>query len=300
MATARRDADTTVLRGVAITNATKVWWPDEGITKLDIARYYLRVAPHLNPWLADRPLSAERCPDGMRGHCFYQKDFASLRARGLRTAPIRAESARRTLHYAVGGSTRTLLVLVNLGTIPIHVMNGRLPALDRPDWVAFDLDPPAAFADAARAALALRRVLDDLGLRSYPKTTGGKGVHVLVPLRRGPDQEEVRAFAQAVGQRVVERHHDLATLTFSKAGRGGRVYVDIMRNATSQTIVPPYAVRRRPRAPVSTPLAWDEVDPGLDPAAYNVRTLGKRLGSADPWADFWRDRQRLPALAAAA
>src|SRR3989442_1600072 len=159
--------------GVTITHPDKVWWPAEGITKLDVIRFYADVAPRLVPWMKGRPLAAERCPDGMRGDCFFQKDFSEGLPAGVPTTPITAASTGRTVHYVVGGSKKTLLVLVNLGCIAIHVMNCRRRALDRPDWLAFDLDPESgAFADAARAGHLLRAILDELRIRSYPKTSG--------------------------------------------------------------------------------------------------------------------------------
>jgi bifunctional non-homologous end joining protein LigD len=211
------------------------------------------------------------------------------------TEPIAAATAGRTVRYVIGGSRKTLLALVNLGCIAVHVMNCRTGSLERPDWLAFDLDPGSGrFADAARAGRLLHEILDDLELRSYPKTSGGRGLHVLVPLRPGPTQNAVRAFATDVGHTMAERAPTLVTVAMSKAQRRGRVFADALRNAFGQTIVAPYSVRRRPRAPVSTPLDWEEVDPKLDPARYNIRTFGERLAGVDPWADFWKHRQRLP------
>jgi bifunctional non-homologous end joining protein LigD len=174
------------------------------------------------------------------------------------------------------------------------VMNSRVKTLDSADWLAFDMDPPESFADAARAGLALRKVLDDVRLASYPKTSGSRGLHVFVPLRAGVTPQRATAVAAALGEELARREPKLVTTEFSKAKRAERVFADVMRNAPGQTIVPPYSVRRRPRAPVSTPLAWDEVTPRLDPAVFNVRTIEKRLKAEDPWADFWRRRQTLP------
>lgn len=290
-----RARDAIVVSGVAISHPGKLWWPEERVTKLDVVRFYADIAPRLLPWMADRPLAAERCPDGMRGECFFQKNFADRLPAGVPTRAIAAKSAVRTVHYVVGGSKKTLLILVNLGCIAMHVMNCRTRWLERPDWLAFDLDPGSgAFADAARAGNLLRGILDELGVRSYPKTSGGRGLHVLVPLRQGPTQDAVRAFAMAVGRAMAQRSPLLVTVAMSKAKRRGRVFIDALRNAFGQTIVAPYSVRRRPKAPVSTPLNWDEVETRLDPAAYNIRTIDRRLAGADPWAAFWKDRQVLP------
>jgi bifunctional non-homologous end joining protein LigD len=292
---ASREAPPARVAGVTITRPDKVWWPDEGITKLAVVGFYADIAPQLLPWMAGRPLAAERCPDGMRGQCFFQKNFSEGLPGDVRTEPIAAESAGRIVHYVIGGSKKTLLALVNLGCIAMHVMNCRMESLEEPDWLAFDLDPGSGrFADAARAGLLLREVLDELGLRSFPKTSGARGLHVLIPLRRGATQETVRAFAMDVGHTLAERAPALVTAEMSKRKRRGRVFADAMRNAFGQTIVAPYCVRRRPKAPVSTPLDWDEVDPRLDPARYNIRTIERRLDGPDPWVDFWQQRQRLP------
>lgn len=283
--------------GVRITHPDKVWWPDERTSKLDIVKFYADIASRILPWMKDRPLVAERCPDGMRGQCFFQKNFANGLPTNVPRAAIAAESTRRIVHYVVGGSRRTLLALVNLGCVAIHVMNCRRESLNRPDWLAFDLDPGSgAFSDAARAGRVLGTILDELGVRAYPKTSGARGLHVLAPLERGPDQDTVRAFALHVGRMLEEQAPDLVTTEMSIAKRQGRVFADALRNGFGQTIVAPYSVRRRPKAPVSTPLSWDEVDPGLDPARYTIRTIESRLAKTDPWSDFWANRQRLPDL----
>jgi bifunctional non-homologous end joining protein LigD len=287
-------ADAVKVAGVTISNPNKVWWPDEGITKADIARFYDGMWSHLAPWLRDRPLTAERCPDGLAGTCFYQKDFPEDKPPPGPRLVLRATSTGKDVRYIVGGSRATLISMVNLGCIAIHVMTSRAKKIQEVDWLAFDMDPPESFADAARAGLALRKVLDEAKLVSYPKTSGSKGLHVFAPLRPGVTQQEATAVAVALGEELARREPKLVTVEFSKAKRGGRVFADAMRNAYGQTIVPPYSVRRRPRAPVSTPLAWDEVSPRLDPAAFNVRTFAKRMAHDDPWSDFWRRRQALP------
>jgi bifunctional non-homologous end joining protein LigD len=282
------------IAGITISNPDKVWWPDEGITKADIARFYDGIWSHLAPWLRYRPLTAERCPDGLGGTCFYQKDFPPDKPPPGPRLVLRATSTGKDVRYVVGGARATLISMVNLGCIAIHVMTSRAKRIREVDWLAFDLDPPESFADAARAGLALRKVLDEAGLVSYPKTSGSKGLHVFAPLRAGVSQQDATAVAVALGEELARREPQLVTVEFSKAKRDGRVFADAMRNAYGQTIVPPYSVRRRPRAPVSTPLAWDEVSPRLDPAAFNVRTFEQRLAGADPWSDFWRRRQSLP------
>ena len=287
-------AEAVKVAGVTISNPDKIWWPDEGITKSDVARFYDGIWSHVSPWMRDRPLTAERCPDGMLGGCFYRKDFPEHWQPAGPRLVLRAASTGKDVRYIVGGSRATLIGMVNLGCIAIHVMTCSAKTIHQVDWLAFDMDPPESFADAAQAGLALRKVLDEAKLVSYPKTSGSKGLHVFAPLRAGVTQQDATAVAVALGAELARREPKLVTVEFSKAKRGGRVFADAMRNAFGQTIVAPYSVRRRPHAPVSTPLAWDEVSPRLDPATFNVRTFERRLASADPWSDFWRRRQALP------
>ena len=283
--------------GFMISNADKVWWPEEGITKGDIARFYHAISPLLLPWMKDRPLTAERCPDGMLGGCFYRKNFpeGNIPAEAPRLR-LRAASTGKDVNYLVGGRIEALLGLVRLGCIAVHVMNSRVDSMHDADWLAFDLDPSSGeFSDTVRAGKVLRVILDEYGLVSFPKTSGSRGLHVFVPLRAGQTQDDVTAFAVRVGEELTRREPDLVTMEFSKKARGTRVYADPFRNTYLQTIVTPYSVRRRPGATVSTPLAWDEVTAKLDPRRFTIRTLDKRIASGDPWADFKKKAQKLPA-----
>jgi bifunctional non-homologous end joining protein LigD len=295
MSTASGKDQPVLLDGVRITHPSKVWWPQEGITKLDVVQFYADIATHLLPWIKDRLLTAERCTQGMQGLCFFQKNFEKGLPPGTPTFPLRAESTGQQVNYVVGGQKKTLLALVNLGCIAIHTMNCRTRSIHSADWLAFDLDPSSSeFADAAKAAKVLAVLLNEFKLVSYPKTSGGRGLHIFVPLRSGHTQDEAVDFAVKIGHLAAERAPTLITMEMSKAARGGRVLADAMRNGFAQTVVPPYSVRRRPKAPVSTPLAWDEVDPNLDPADFNIRNFERRLAQADPWENFWKNRQTLP------
>lgn len=282
--------------GVEISNADKVWWPDEGITKGDIARFYHAISPLLLPWMKDRPLTAERCPDGMQGGCFYRKNFpaGNIPVEAPRLT-LRATSTGKDVNYLVGGSIEALLGLVRLGCISVHIMNSRVGSMTHADWLAFDLDPSSGeFSDTVRAGRALRTILDEQGLVSFPKTSGSRGLHVFVPLRAGHAQEDVTAFAVRIGEELARREPALVTMEFSKKARGTRVYADPFRNASLQTIVAPYSVRRRAGATISMPLAWDEVTARLDPRRFTIRTLEKHIATGDPWSDFKKRAQKLP------
>ena len=282
------------LGGTIITHPSKRFWPDEGLTKLDLAQFYMRVAGQILPWMKGRAVTMERCPEGIRKSCFYQKQAPANLPSDVPTVSIPAPSAGRDVDYIVGGTRRTLLTLVNFGCIAMHITNSRVDQLDKPDWLAFDLDPADGFASAARAALLLRAKLEDHGLEPYVKTSGGRGLHVLVPLRRGTLQDTVRAYAAAIAAEMAAEHPKLVTVEARKAKRRAPVYLDVMRNVSGQTIVPPFSVRWRPRAPVSMPLDWDEVSPRLDPTVFTIKTAERRMRAKAPWSSFFSHRQTLP------
>jgi bifunctional non-homologous end joining protein LigD len=280
---------------VMVSNPDKILWPDEGYTKLDLIQFYATIFPSLKPYVKDRLLTLERCPDGMRGDCFYQKEMPRGMPPGTPTKRIQnVEGKRRFTNYVVGGSLKTQLALANLGCIAVHVMGSRSSSPRQPDWVCFDLDPDSGqFADAARAGLYVKETLDALKLESFAKTSGSRGMHVLVPIRTGPDASEVLSFAEALVQRVAAAHPDELTVEHSIAARRGRVYLDPFRNGFGQTVVAPYSVRRREKAPISTPLEWSEVKPTLIPFDFNLGNFARRLRGADPWNDFFESRQSL-------
>ena len=259
-----------------------------------MAEYYRSVFPRLQPYLQDRLLTLERCPDGMRGQCFYQREAPKGLPRGTPTQPVRDQTGSTT--YVVGGKLETQLALVNLGCIPVHTWLSRRRAPHRPDWLCFDIDPTSGeFSDAALAARLVKKRLDDLGLKSYPKTSGSRGLHVFVPIRPGPDNDRVLAFAEAFARILAEAHPKELTVAARVRARRGRVYLDPFRNAFAQTVVAPFSVRRRPKAPISMPLDWSEVTPRLDPARFNLGNYKRWLDGPDPWKDIFRHRQSLAA-----
>jgi bifunctional non-homologous end joining protein LigD len=285
---------------IRVSNPDKVFWPDEGYTKLDLVLYYEYAFPRLAPYVTDRLLSLKRCPNGLSGACFYQKEKPASMPPDTPTKRIVHRNGVR--NYVVGGRQETQLALTNLGCIAVHVWGSRATSPRQPDWVCFDLDPDSGnFADAARVGLRVKEALDALGLTSFPKTSGKKGLHVFVPIRVGPDADTVREFAERVGHLLARAYPNEITMEFSIAARRGRVYLDPGRNGFAQTVAAPYCVRRHPKAPISTPLDWAEVRPALDPTRYNLATIHRRLRRPDPWRDFARSRQALePAMRAVA
>lgn len=280
---------------VHVSRPEKIFWPAEGYTKGDLINFYQTVFPRLQPWVENRLLTLERCPDGIRGERFIQKMAPKGLPADTPTKPIHGTS--KTTRYVVGGKLETQLALVNLGCIAVHVWASRADAPRQPDWLCFDIDPPdLQFRLAAKAALLVKQALDGLRLVSYPKTSGQKGMHVFVPLRVGPDADEVLEFAEKVCRRLAQSHPEALTVEAHIADRKGRVYLDAGRNGFAQTVATPYSVRAFPHAPVSTPLAWSDVTPSLDPINFNMGNFARQLARKNPWADFWKHRQTLPQL----
>ena len=280
---------------IAVSHPDKVFWPEEGYTKLDLVEYYNAIFPKLFPYVKDRILTLERCPDGMRGECFFQKQLPKGMPPGTPTKRIAHEAnASEFTDYVVGGSLITQPALTNLGCIAVHVMASRASSPRQPDWMCVDIDPESGkFTDAARAGLHVKAALDALKLVSFAKTTGSRGLHVLVPIRPGPDANEILDFAETFVARVAAAHPDELTVEHSVAARRDRVYLDPFRNGFGQTVVAPYSVRRRDKAPISTPLEWSEVKPTLIPSDFNMGNFHRCLEASDPWENFFRARQSI-------
>jgi bifunctional non-homologous end joining protein LigD len=289
------------------THPERVLFPEDGITKGEIVEYYRRVAPVMVPHVQGRPLMLERYPEGIVGPGFYQKNISDHFPPFVHRVEVAKEGG--TLVHAVADDEDTLVYLANQGSLTFHVWTSRVDRLRQPDLVVFDLDPPArgsGFPVVRTAARRLRDVLQDLGLAPFLKTTGSRGLHVVAPLESGPDFEAVRAFAFAVAEILVAMDPGRLTTEVRKAKRGGRVFVDVLRNGYAQTVVAPYSVRARPGAPVSTPLDWEELSSGrLTPDRYTIRNVFRRLGAkVDPWSGMAERarpldgaRHRLDALA---
>jgi bifunctional non-homologous end joining protein LigD len=271
---------------VEITHGQRVMFPEEGITKGDIVDYYCRVAPVMVPHLRNRPLMLERYRAGVDRGGFYQKEAADYFPDIIRRVEV--PKAGGVVHHPVIDSEDGLVYLANQGCLTFHSWLAQADRLRQPDRVIFDLDPPSAagaFNTVRATALRLRKIFEQLGLTAFVQTTGSRGLHVVAPLERGPDHDEVLAFAHTVAERLAASDPARLTTEFRKAKRGARIYLDVARNGYAQTVVAPYSVRARPGAPVATPLDWDEVrTTRLAPDRWNIHNLFRRLGAkADPW-----------------
>ncbi|MGW4568313.1 non-homologous end-joining DNA ligase [Streptomyces sp. NPDC004561] len=277
-------------RTVEIRRPGKVLFPGRGgareYTKADLADYYQCVAPYLLPHVRGRPLMLERCPDGIDGQRFMQKNVPEHYPDWITRAEVAKEGG--TVTHVVCDDTATLLYLADQACLTLHrwlSRTDRAGGLDHPDRLVLDLDPPGDdFAPVREAAAWLRELLDQLGLPAAPMTTGSRGLHLVVPLDGRHGFDEVRQFAHDLAELAAAQHPERLTTAVRKDDRGGRLYLDVQRNAYGQTVVVPYTVRARPGAPVAVPLAWEQLDdPGLDARRWTVADAVEQARS-DPWA----------------
>jgi len=272
---------------VKFSHTDRVMFPQSGFTKGDLLAYYDSVASLLIPHLRDRPVTLERLPEGLSGKAaphFWQKNSPDFYPDWIPRFPLKNE-AGKTVNYALVNDRRSLLYLVNQGTVTFHPFFSRVKSLDRPDFVLFDIDPhQSTFASAIATAKALRDVLKEEDVEGFLKTSGKSGLHVLTKWAKG-SFEQARAWAAGIAKRVVERIPKIATTERSIRARGRKVYLDVEQNALGKHVVPPYVVRPTPTATVSMPLKWTELNARLDPGKFNIMSAMKRLkGKPDPMA----------------
>jgi bifunctional non-homologous end joining protein LigD len=286
------------LTGMKLTNAEKVLYPGEGITKLDLAQYFAAVCEPALRHLAHRPLTLVRCPDGQGKPCFYQKHVGS----GVPDALKRVEVAEReggTGVYLMVEDLAGLLATVQMGALELHPWGSTADDIERPDRLYFDLDPDQElpWERIVEASLDVRRRLEEIGLESWPKTTGGKGLHVVVPIKPKLDWDEAKAFTKAVVDGLVRDYPERYTGNLAKKARGSKIFIDYLRNGRGNTAVGAFSPRARPGAPVSMPLSWAEVEAGVRSDAFNVFNAPDRMKrlERDPWDDFFKSRQTITA-----
>ena len=282
----------TSVAGVEISHPDKVLFPDDGITKLDLAQYYADVAPVMLRHVRGRPVNMERFPNGIGEKGFYEKKRPSHFPSWFSSVTVRTSEG--TQEQVVADDARSLVYLAQQACISPHTWLSRAASLSNPVELVVDLDPTVEDLAAVRRGVRLvRALLEDLGLTPFLKATGSRGYHVVVPLRPAASYDEVRGLAVDLAQLLVARHPDLFTLEHRKASRGDRVYLDIWRNGYGQTAVPPYAVRPKPGCPVAVPLEWDELS-RVAPDHADMTSVRRRLARrGDPWKDIRRRAQGL-------
>jgi len=279
---------------VAVTSLDRIYWPDEKLTKFDLLSYYLKVADYIMPYLQDRPAILQRYPRGIKAPMFFQQDLES--APGfIKTARLVNQEGRE-LDYGVYSTIGSVLHFVTLGTIEQHPWHSTIKRLDKPDWIAIDLDPKKApWENVLQVALVVKEVADEIGLTAFPKTSGSSGIHIYVPLKPTNEYDKVAEFARLFASEVAQRAPKIATVERTIAKRKStQVYVDWMQNARGKSLAAVFTARAKPKATVSMPLTWKEIEKGVkivDFTITNVPDLLKKRG--DAWKDFFNSRQVL-------
>jgi bifunctional non-homologous end joining protein LigD len=279
---------------VSVTSLDRIYWPDEKLTKFDLLSYYLKVADYIMPYLQDRPAILQRYPRGIKAPMFFQQDLDSA-PEFIKTARLINQEGRE-LDYGVYSTIASLLHFVTLGTIEQHPWHSTVKKLDKPDWIAIDLDPKSApWENVLQVALVVKQVADEIGLQAFPKTSGSSGIHIYVPLKPTNEYDKVAEFARLFASEVAQRAPRIATVERTIAKRKStQVYVDWMQNARGKSLAAVFTARAKPKAPVSMPLTWKQVEKGIkiqDFTITNVPELLKKKG--DAWADFFGSRQSL-------
>jgi bifunctional non-homologous end joining protein LigD len=279
---------------VSVTSLDRIYWPDEKLTKFDLLSYYLKVADYIMPFLQDRPAILQRYPRGIKAPMFFQQDLDSAPAY-IKTARLTNQEGRQ-LDYGVYSTVGSLLHFVTLGTIEQHPWHSTVKRLDKPDWIAIDLDPKKApWENVLQVALVVKEVADEIGLQAFPKTSGSSGIHIYVPLKPANEYEKVAEFARLFATEVAQRAPKIATVERTIAKRKStQVYVDWMQNARGKSLAAVFTARARPKAPVSMPLTWKQIEKGVkiqDFTIVNVPDLLQKKG--DAWTDFFKHRQTL-------
>ncbi len=291
----RRTSSGAEVLGITITHPERVIYPKERFTKLEVARYYEAVADVMLPHVSNRPLSLVRCPDGVGPACFFQKHAGA----GLPDAITEHRIGGKSEAVLTIDSAEGLVSLVQRGVLEVHVWGSHLGTVEHPDLVVFDFDPDASvpWDKIAHAALDMRDELDDLGLKSFVKTTGGKGLHVVVPLKPALDWDGIKLFSKAVAEKFAARDSAAFITNMSKKLRRGRMFIDYLRNGRGATAVAPYSTRARPGATIATPISWAELEAGAAPGDFTVTSVLKRIGKGfkDPWRGVINIRQEISA-----
>lgn len=284
-----------VVAGVRITHPDRLVFPRLGLTKLDIANYYLAVGKWMLPHLMGRPLTLVFCPTGVGEGCTYLRHTKLWGPTAIRRVKIQEKT--KVGEYMVVDTLEGLVSLAQMNVLEIHTWNSTVAELEQPDRIVLDLDPgkDVTWAQVIAAARQLRKTLDALGLRSWIKTTGGRGLHIVVPMLPENDWSECLEFARAVASLMVDHDPGRYTIDFRKSGREKKILIDYLRNNRTNTSICAFSVRAREGAPVSMPIEWAELKASLTPERFNVRTVVKTLASrrVDPWRGYHRSKQRL-------
>ena len=290
------ERERTEVRGIGLSHAERIVYPAQRYTKLDLARYHDAVAERELPHLRGRPLTLVRCPKQIGDECYFMKHSKVWAPEALRR--VRIQEKTKLGEYLIADTPEAVIALAQMDVIEIHTWNTRDDDVERPDRMVIDLDPgpDVRWREVVAGARLMHEALAAVGLRSFVKTTGGRGLHVVVPLAPERDWSECLAFSRALAEAVERQHRRRFTTQYAKVGRERKILLDYLRNNRTNTSIAAFSPRARDGAPVSLPIAWDELTPRLDPARFTIESVQTRLGD-DPWKEYWRLRQKLTATA---
>ena len=280
------------LTKVKFTNLEKILFSQLRITKAQLIEYYIRIAPRMLMFLANRPIVLTRYPNGIDMGGFYEKDAPEGTPSWVATHKIYSETAHRDVNYVLCNDLDTLVWLANLAAIEIHIPLSKIEARDKPDFIFFDIDPepPASYEDVMTVGLYLKEKLDQLELKSYVKTSGKKGLHILVPIVQEYTFKQTRAFVHKIGQQIANEHENVVS-ELSDTKKPGKIFMDYLQNTQGRTNVSPYSLRGVPEATVSTPIEWSDVEKRIKPSEFNIFTVPSL--KKDPWKDIFEIKQKL-------
>lgn len=277
-----------------LTHPDKILYPEDKITKLQLAEYYAAISAWILPYIINRPLTLVRCPEGYK-NCFFQKHISNMKPNDIYNIPIKEKSGKSNYIYIKDQAG--LLALPQLGVLEIHPWSSNNTNIELPDMIIFDFDPApdVKWKNVVKAAFAAKEYLDKLKLTSFVRTTGGKGLHVVIPIKPKYDWDKIKEFARAFVDFLVEQHPSEYVVNMNKAKRKGKIFVDYLRNQRGATAIASYSTRARIHAPIATPIAWNELTDDPRDTAYTLKTIMTRMNALkkDPWHDFFKLKQSL-------
>lgn len=281
---------------VKLSNLEKVFWPEQGYTKSDLINYYIEIYPYIEDFLKNRPLSMKIYPDGINGKSFFQKNVPAHAPDWLSTVQIYSKHRLERINWVIVNKLSDLIWLANSASIELHSWFSTVEKIDKPSFAVFDLDPgvKSSFFDVIEVALLIKKILDELSLKSYLKTSGKSGLHIYIPLIRKYNYVQLKNFLKAVAEMVIQLEPKLATIEWRKKERKGKVYIDYRQNGRGKTLPVPYSLRPTVYATVSTPLNWNELE-NIKPTDFTLENIFNRIRKkGDLWSKIFKSKQKLP------
>ncbi len=282
---------------VKLSNIEKIFWPEPGYTKGDLINYYAEIYPYIDRFLKNRPLSLKIYPDGVKGNYFFQKNIPEHAPHWLSNAPIYSKQRKEPINWVMVNKLSDLIWVANSASIELHSWFSTLDNLENPSFAVFDLDPgeDSSFQDVISVALLIKRIMDELTIKTYLKTSGKSGLHIYIPVKERYTYEHIKDFLKSIAQMVIKLDPKISTIQWRKKEREGKVYIDYRQNGRGKTLPVPYSLRPTDTATVSTPLSWNELYQNIKPTDFTINNISQRLNNkGDLWSDIFNNKQDLP------